>query len=87
MKIVTYRYLWTVSSMKDKVSVKILSDVEEGHNRFIEYVQKNIGDLEKFGREYVCEYDLESLSRFEDLLNGVKEISEAEKEKLVSEVE
>lgn len=82
MKIVTYRYMWTTSDLKDKVSVKIISDIEEGHNHFVEELQKAIPSLERFGREYVCEYDLESLSKFEDLLNGVKELSDEEKEKL-----
>lgn len=82
MKIVTYRYMWTTSDLKDRVSVKIVSEIEEGHQRFVEELQKALPTLEKFGREYVCEYELESLSKFEDLLNGVKEISEDEKEKL-----
>lgn len=83
MKIVTYRYMWTTSDLKDKVCIRFVSDVEQGHEDFVEKLQKSIPSLEKFGREYVCEYDLEKLSVFEDLLNGAKEISDNEKEGLV----
>lgn len=68
MKLLCYRYMWTVKDVKDKVNFKIITDVEDVHKKFIESVFA-LPDVENVGREYVCEYDVSQIGLFQDLKN------------------
>lgn len=63
--IFTYRYLWKVNG-NDSISVKIISDVKKGHEEFVAHLL-GLENLESAGREYLHEYDVSLLAKFETL--------------------
>lgn len=66
MLLYTYRYMWTYYGDKDRVNVKIVTDTDRGHTAFERSIAAD-KKVEKFGREYVCEYDCARFGVFEDL--------------------
>lgn len=69
----SYRYMWTVKSVPDKVQCKIVTDVDEGFSLFEKNLLTSVPDILNLGREYLCEYDFTKVGVFESLKSEVKE--------------
>ncbi|UPW41137.1 hypothetical protein [Sigmofec virus UA08Rod_5397] len=69
-KYLTYRYFIRLKGEKDnepdKSVFRVLTELPEGHQKFIEEV-KHLYNLLAFGREYVCEYDSSKVGFFETI--------------------
>lgn len=66
MHLITYSYFWQEIG-SDKINLKIVTDTLEGHELFVSAI-KDKYVLNRFGREYVHEFDVTLLSKFDNLL-------------------
>ena len=68
----TFKYLWTLSGEdnKGKVNFKVVTDTLSGLIEFEKEVLK-MPNLERFGREYIQEYDCSRICKF-DSIKGVE---------------
>lgn len=68
MRVFTYRYLWQIKG-SDKINFKIVSDVPEG----LELFEKQllcVPDISKAAKEYLHEYDVSLVGKFDTLFGG-----------------
>ncbi|WGL31099.1 hypothetical protein [Dipodfec virus UOA04_Rod_718] len=63
-----YRYVWKVKG-QETLNFRIVTDTEDGLQQFADQIIQEFGDLERLGREYVCEYDVSKLCLLEPLYN------------------
>lgn len=71
MKVYTYRYMWKFSNSSD-VNFKIVTDVSDGLFAFEKAVLALEG-LERFGKEYLHEYDCSLIGKFDSIFSLDKE--------------
>lgn len=67
MKVYCYRYMWTLKQSdgdNKKVNFKIITDTAEGLALFEKQFVDSVKDVENFGKEYICEYDVSLLGVF-----------------------
>lgn len=65
--------MWKIKD-SDTVNFKIISDVQAGHDLFVEELKK-LPDLESAGSEYLHEYDVSKLGLFVSIVSP-SEVSE-----------
>ncbi|UPW41999.1 hypothetical protein [Dipodfec virus RodF1_43] len=61
-----YRYVWKEKG-QETLNFRIVTDTEDGLQKFADQIIQEFGDLERLGREYVCEYDVSKLCLLEPL--------------------
>ena len=72
MVVLTYRYMWQIKD-SDHVCFKIVSDVPDGLKRFEDDLLSLEG-LERCAKEYLHEYNCESIGKFEVIFGGDDEV-------------
>lgn len=70
MKLFCYRYMWLTED-SENLNIKILVDIDEGHQRFIENL-KNTDKIRSLVRVYQYEIDLEKIECYESLYENKK---------------
>lgn len=75
MKIYGYRYMWLMEG-SDSVNFKVVTDTVEGLQAFEQALLKLDG-LKSAGKEYLHEYEVSSIGKFEKIFE--KESEENEK--------
>lgn len=73
IRLVTRRYLWKFKD-DDKVNIKYVTDILEGHDSFIESLRV-LPKIEKATYEYISEYLLSETLVVHDILKDSKEVS------------
>lgn len=77
-RLFTYRYMW-ITKGDERIQFKVITDTETALTKFEEHIKKTVPDLDKFGKEYIHEYDISLIGRFTDIL--YKETKNNEKNK------
>lgn len=73
IRLVTRRYLWKIKD-DDKINIKYVTDLLEGHNSFIESLCV-LPNIEKATYEYISEYLISETLVVHDILKDSKEVS------------
>ncbi|UPW41075.1 hypothetical protein [Sigmofec virus UA08Rod_5614] len=71
MFVFTYRFMWREEECPDKVNFKIITDIPEHLNSFVEHICALPG-ITNFIAEYVCQVDVGKISSVVNLLDEKK---------------